>query len=138
MNVTLEALLQSVGETVQRAQTHLERTAETLYWSHFTQQDDGACRPISQRLELPLNAVPGAATRVLEVPVVALYRHQTMALHTVEMHLHFLPQMGENGLELELQPPGNARSSEMHLTFQGQEAAEGTARLDCTAAQLLP
>lgn len=141
MNITLEELVRSVGETVQKAQTHMEHTTEALYWTHFTQPDGDAemRHPLVQRLELPVSAEPGAPVRTLEVPVAALYRHHTMTFDSVEITLRFYPQIGENGLELELQPLENdSRTSEIRLVFQNQAPAEGMARLDCAAAQLLP
>lgn len=105
MKLPLETLLQSIGQAVQQAQTGMEIGAEQLYWQTWQQSDDpaGTCRPICRRLEIPMG--PGQEPRILELPVTALYHHQPMALDTVQIRLRFMPQAGEQGLELELEPP---------------------------------
>lgn len=118
MKLPLETLLQSIGQAVQQAQTGMEIGAEQLYWQTWQQSDDsaGTCRPICRRLEIPMG--PGQEPRILELPVTALYHHQPMALDTVQIRLRFMPQAGEQGLELELEPtPKGDTASELTLTL---------------------
>lgn len=138
MKLPLETLLQSIGQAVQQAQTGMEIGAEQLYWQTWQQSDDsaGTCRPICRRLEIPMG--PGQEPRILELPVAALYHHQPMALDTVQIRLRFMPQAGEQGLELELEPtPKGDTASELTLTYQRQASPEGMARVDTHAVKPL-
>lgn len=126
MKLPLETLLQSIGQAVQQAQTGMEIGAEQLYWQTWQQSDDpaGTCRPICRRLEIPMG--PGQEPRILELPVTALYHHQPMALDTVQIRLRFMPQAGEQGLELELEPTSKRdTASELTLTNPDRLRIEG-------------
>ena len=126
MKLPLETLLQSIGQAVQQAQTGMEIGAEQLYWQTWQQSDDpaGTCRLICRRLEIPMG--PGQEPRILELPVTALYHHQPMALDTVQIRLRFMPQAGEQGLELELEPtPKRDTASELTLTNPDRLRTEG-------------
>lgn len=69
---------------------------------------------------------PGQEPRILELPVTALYHHQPMALDTVQIRLRFMPQAGEQGLELELEPtPKGDTASELTLTNPDRLRTEG-------------
>lgn len=124
---------------VQQAQTGMEIGAEQLYWQTWAQSDDsaGTCRPICRRLEIPMG--PGQ-----EAPDSGTAGHGPVPSsahgigYWVQIRLRFMPQAGEQGLELELEPtPKEDTASELTLTYQRQASPEGMARVDTHAVKPL-
>lgn len=139
MEVMFQDLVTSIGVSVQKARRAIEDAAMELYFQGY--ETDGADQPvytpIQRRIRLPMGTASG---KILEVPVTALYHHNTMELDSVTVKLKFLPcgvsQDGEKeDLRLEIKSPESGEQpespySELSLSFQSACAPEGMSRVN--------
>lgn len=141
MEVKLEELLVSIGDSVQKARRALEDEAMELYFRGYQREDGDTYVPIRRKISLPITGAPGTSSKLLEVPVTALYHHNSMALDTVDIRLNFIPVQEKEGLTLELQPQSQGEPglscSQLSLCFKREETPEGMARVNDHSVKIL-
>lgn len=133
MELELEALLESVSQSVQRAQQALDLDAE----QHFCEM-----------VRTPLFRSDGGKDGQIpvlgrtEIPAAALMHHMPMLLEEVSIDMSVYLRSGETGIMAELAPPVMERQSPgesgapaypapstIHLTYKKEPASEGIARI---------
>ena len=130
MELELGQLLTAIGQSVSEAQNALSRHAIESYLDYFQPADGGGCRPKTTDLALPLSG----AEQTVAVPLVALSSHGHLELAQVNIRLRVAARTGDAGeMLVELRAPDKTEAAtpqtELALTFERQEPAEGIARL---------
>lgn len=135
MELELATLMSAIGQAVGEAQSHLDRQALVHYEAYFQKgSEEGerpGLRPVSRCF-----ALPGEGDgRRLEVPEVALARHDAVTLETVHVSLNVRASLRETdgAVMVEVGPGGGEGEkppySRIELTFRGAPPSEGIARM---------
>lgn len=144
MEWELTSLMSAIGRAVRDAQSCLDRQAVTDYCAYF-QHDPHESG--TKGLELtPVSrcfALPGeGGSRRIEVPEVALARHDAVTLDTVHVSLNVLASLreGDGAVMVEVGPGGGEGEkppySRLELTFRGAPPSEGIARISQDACKM--
>ena len=137
MDLSLSQIISSVGTSVQKASHTLERTAVELYFqSGYEQQSDNKVRlALTETLSLPSNPGSDAERKMLEVPLTALYSHNTMTLSKVDVSMRVKPYEKSGEIFYSIGPnnpkdnPEDNEYTELSLSFEMSEPPEGVARM---------
>lgn len=144
MDLSLSQIISSVGTSVQKASHNLEKTAVELYFEGgYRRSDNNVHIPLTEMISLPSNLNAGSEERVLEVPLTALYNHNTMTLSKVDVNMHVKPYEKNGDIFYGLGPnnnmdaPEDKEYTELSLSFAISEPPEGMARLNQESTNLL-
>lgn len=144
MAVSLSELISSIGNSVQDARYALERSAVELYFQGGYQVlEDQTYLPLVKTVRLPKAPYAGAEWKTLEVPITALYAHNTMALSKVDINLHLKPYDDEGKLLYDVAPnhpddeTEHIEYADLSLSFSLNDPPEGMARLNQECTKLL-
>lgn len=145
MYIPFETLVEQLGRSIQKAQERLELEAVEAFFQCFenVNRDSGGCEfPLTRRVGLP--AAGGEEMKVVDVPTVALLRHQSMELDCVKVRLQMRTQAHKEDNTLFVEPcspcsdqDDMAGAGEVELTFKAAPPAEGIARLDLNMQKIL-
>ena len=144
MELELTSLMSAIGQAVRDAQSCLDRRAVADYCAYFQGQsgENGVesldLTPVRRYFTLPGEG----GGRRLEVPEVALARHDTVMLDTVHVSLNVLASLRkEDGAVMVEVGPGGGEGekppySRIELTFRGAPPSEGIARISQDACKM--
>ncbi len=153
----LQALFQSIHRAVMKA-TRVAQAASlnSLQKDYFEPVLDdegnstGVLTPKIMKMVLPHQEGAEIKQATFEVPMMALVKHQSMTIDTLEMEfevelhgLEDLPSDDDEGAVLSASTSGGAFSSrktiaKVHMTFKGEDPPEGVMRLNDKVLKTFP
>ncbi len=127
----LEDLIAQIGQSVQSARHQVDVQAVRLFYSEFTQSEDGneVRWPLSWTLALPTTPQVGGESRTVNVPTAALMHHSALQLATVDIDIPILAS--QDGQQILIAPTGEHQEGvgRLQLHFAQSDPTEGVARV---------